>query len=300
MPQARLVPTDLSGKLPIDMFVVAELLQEHCRRYILPLYNNLTPQQVRKKGERGDVVTEADEAMERHMSTTLKDYLPHSKVFGEEGYGRFPASAEVLKGSDYIWVIDPLDGTRNFMHGRVEFCSMLALIKDGETLAAWIYLPLEERFLMADKYGGAYDDSRTMICIDEQSLGALLPADMVGQINFGLFGEARGESREGREALAHSTYKKLDRLFCAGYDFAGMCLQRRHFSVYRRLWWWDHIAGVFILRQAGGTAYLLDGGAYSPRLPACGLVAAVSRPIAEKLCAFMLEGQKSCLGENLN
>ncbi len=272
----------MKNNLPIDIQKISTMLIEHCNEYIMPLYKNLNEAQIHKKGKNNDIVTDADENMERQLSLNLTQYLKNSQILGEETYAKSPETAENLKSDNYIWVIDPLDGTRNFINGKKEFCSMLALVKNAEVQAAWIYTPLQEQMIMAEKNCELTDQNGSVI--DLKKVETIETENMVGQINFGMVGESR---RANLQHLAERHYKNLDKVFCVGYDFSGLCLNQRHFSAYRYLWWWDHIPGVFLLQQAGGSIKQVGGEDYSAIKPARNLIVAVNGSVSQEIINFL-------------
>src|SRR5215470_17897885 len=106
----------------------------------MPRYAKLAAGEVREKGP-GDLVTVADEAVERRLAPELGQMLPGSVVLGEEAAAADPSRIELLDGTDPVWVIDPIDGTANFAEARGDFGVMVALVRHGEVLSSWIYDP---------------------------------------------------------------------------------------------------------------------------------------------------------------
>ncbi len=271
----------MNETLPISIPKIAAMLKEHCHTHIMPLYKNLTKSQIHQKGQK-DIVTDADKNMEKNLSQNLQQILKNSQILGEETYATNPETAKALETNEYVWVIDPLDGTRNFIKQKEEFCSMLALVKNGKTIAAWIYTPLKDEMIMADISSKTQDINGNPITI--KTMENTNPENIIGQINFGMFQE---NNKEELIKIAENKYKNLDKVFCVGYDFSGMCLSRRHFSTYRHLWWWDHIPGSFLLQQAGGIVKQIGNEAYSPIKPAKQLIVAVNDKIANDITSFM-------------
>ena len=82
-----------------------------------------------------DPVTEADRRVEAYLKEKIERYLPSHGIVGEEGTG------EGTETTEFTWVIDPLDGTTNFLNGLPIFASSIALLHRGEPIAAAVYLP---------------------------------------------------------------------------------------------------------------------------------------------------------------
>ena len=119
---------------------VTQVLQEAAATEILPRYRNLRAKDISDKGK-GELVTAADHACEAFLAARLPTLLPGSLLIGEESVAANPNLLETLQGDQPVWVVDPLDGTRNFANGDGPFAIMACLLHRGETLAAWIHNP---------------------------------------------------------------------------------------------------------------------------------------------------------------
>ena len=102
----------------------------------------------------GDYVTEVDKECERVILETLKTAYPDHAFLGEE------SGESGKKDAEYTWVIDPLDGTTNFIHGIPQFAVSIALLKNGQPLHAVVYHAMANELFTATKGKGAYLDSR--------------------------------------------------------------------------------------------------------------------------------------------
>src|SRR6185437_792815 len=99
---------------------------------VMPRFEKLESGDISEKGP-GDLVTVADIAAEHRLTPALRGLLPGSLVVGEEAVAADPAVLALLDGDDYVWVVDPIDGTANFAAGIPLFAVMVALIRRGET-----------------------------------------------------------------------------------------------------------------------------------------------------------------------
>ena len=90
----------------------------------------------------GDLVTVADREAEVELARVLRAAEPGVLVVGEEGVFTDPSSLEPLPTAEHAWVIDPVDGTRNFARGRADFAVMLAEVRHGVTVRGWIWQPV--------------------------------------------------------------------------------------------------------------------------------------------------------------
>ena len=109
--------------------------------------------QVSVKGP-GDFVTQADLKAEKVLRTELARARP--------GYGFLMEESGASAGSDgrHRWIVDPLDGTTNFMHGIPQFCISIGLERDGEPVAGVIYEPVRDEMFWGEKGQGAYVNDR--------------------------------------------------------------------------------------------------------------------------------------------
>src|SRR5690606_32304929 len=83
-------------------------------------------------------------------------YLPGSRVVGEEAATADPAVLEALGGEDPVWILDPVDGTLNFVNGIDKFAVMAALVRRDEILMGWIYAPVEGAVIWAEQGAGTW------------------------------------------------------------------------------------------------------------------------------------------------
>lgn len=235
---------------------VAALIAETAREIILPRFGRLEAGAVMEKAP-GDLVTIADQEGEVRLTERLPDLLPGSRVVGEEAYAKSPAVLDTLDGEDPVWIIDPVDGTANFVAGRPRFATIVALARKGETLAGWIHLPIEDRTAWAIRGEGAYLDGQRLILARPGPLSTLRGGFNLSKTPPG-YGAALARLRD---AVASRTPVN-----CAGADYIDAAAGRIDLLAYRKLFPWDHAAGALLHAEAGGFAALLDGTRYRPTL----------------------------------
>ena len=114
------------------------LIRKVAREEILSRYQSLQDHEISGK-QSGEIVTEADLHSERRLSRDLTALLPGSEVIGEEAYEADPEIISRFKEEAPVWVLDPLDGTRNYSEGRPCFCVIVALVDQQITQAGWIF-----------------------------------------------------------------------------------------------------------------------------------------------------------------
>lgn len=229
---------------------------------IVPRFRQLAAHQIKSKTTPGDVVTVADEESERLLGPRLKSLLEGSRVIGEESAFADPTLFDLLQGTDPVWIVDPIDGTANFVNGVAQFAVIVALVHGGETKMGWIYEPLEGRTLWAEKGKGAW---RT----GPMALGAAPGHQPNHQ-------QVRTPPASGRlkDMVASMHNKDLNalrgkfarniRLGSAAHDYWSLAEGRSQVLAYRKLKPWDHAAGLLIHEEAGGYNRLLSGERYDP------------------------------------
>lgn len=195
--------------------------------------------------DRNDFVTEVDEACERVIIETLTQAYPSHGFLGEES-GLTGVSA-AAKASEYVWVIDPLDGTTNFIHGMPVYCVSIGLLHKGQVTQAVVYDPSRDELFVASKGKGAFlNDRRIRVSKQDRLEGALVgtgfPFKRQAQIDLylSMFKEisekAAGLRRPGAAAidLAYVAAGRYDAFFEMG------------------LMPWDAAAGSLLITEAGG------------------------------------------------
>src|SRR5438105_4290173 len=125
-------PCAIAGVFALTLFslsqarTVAEILREAARREVLPRFRDASLRQPRQKTSRHDLVTDADEAAEEMIAAALGKEFPGAVIVGEEGSAKDPALLETLRDAEIAFLIDPIDGTKNFSSGLPLFGMMAA------------------------------------------------------------------------------------------------------------------------------------------------------------------------------
>ncbi|WP_018753466.1 inositol monophosphatase family protein [Paenibacillus sanguinis] len=198
-----------------------------------------------------DLVTDVDKGAEAMIRKLILTHFPDHAILGEEGVAPgAAASAAALSQastSDYLWIVDPMDGTTNFVHGFPFFCVSIALAYKGEVIIGVIYDPMCDEMFVAEKGKGAYLHGRRTRVSAEASLSDslvavgfnpeqefALPMNMRG-LN-ALSGKVRSLRASGSAAL-HLAYVAAGRL--SGYYEVGLNV-------------WDVAAGALMVQESGG------------------------------------------------
>lgn len=208
-----------------------------------------------------DLVTDVDKGAEAMIRKLILTHFPDHEILGEEGVAPgAAASVEALSQasrSEYLWIVDPVDGTTNFVHGFPYFCVSIALAYKGEVIIGVIYDPIRDELFVAEKGKGAYIHGRKSEVSDEGSLedsilavgfnpdrNYALPVNMKGIT--ALSGEVRSLRAVGSAAL-HLAYVATGRI--SGYYEVGLNA-------------WDVAAGVLLVTESGGKVTDTVGSSY--------------------------------------
>lgn len=241
--------------MPIDPETVTRFVEETAAEEILPRFRRLADHEVREK-EGGELVTAADVASEARLTRLLRDLLPGSQVVGEEAVAERPEVLDLLRGSDPVWLIDPVDGTANFAAGRRTFAVMVALVDKGTINAAWIHEPSLEQTAVAERGSGAWIGDRRLRAAVDVPL-----SDLRGTLHAGTFGgpELRRRVQQVRESIG-----AIPSLRCAGAEYVRLAAGELHYTLFTKMMPWDHAPGVLLFSEAGGRARTFDRQLYDP------------------------------------
>lgn len=239
----------------INIEKVASVIREIAQSEILPRFNHLTEGDVATKSSPSDYVTRADKNAEAALAGALKDIYPQAAFVGEEGASVNAITLDILKSDGPAWVVDPLDGTRNFVEGRSEYACIVALVEKNEIRAGWIYAIPDDKFLIASKgdgamWGGESAPARKIASRPLKGLRAL--------------GAFNPEMRQEILARLKANFE-TETVRCSAYAYIRLVLGMRHFALYSRANPWDHAAGILALNETGGCArYVDDNSDYTP------------------------------------
>ncbi len=241
-----------------DVMAVATSVAREAGAVLLECYGGEL--QIEAKHDKS-LVTKVDRESERIIVERIRKEFPEHRILAEEGS---------IGGSsnEYCWVVDPLDGTHNFIRQLGNFGVSIGIVYGGEYAAGAIYLPLEDALYAAEKGGGAYRNERPIrvssakalsqcsLCFDSsirsdpERITAVMRHIGVRVFNLRMFGSSV-------RTLTYLAEGKIDAVL--EFDDSP----------------WDFAAGMALLREAGGAASELRGGPLT--LQSCGYVASNGR-----------------------
>ena len=146
----------------MDTAAVAALLRAAADEAVLPRWRALRPEQVATKSRPDDLVTVADTEAEAIITAGLRELSPGTPVIGEEAVAADPSLLDGLTTLPAYWLVDPVDGTGNFVDGSPDFGVMAAYVESGEVAAAWIWLPVHDHLAVAVRGAGATLDGEVV------------------------------------------------------------------------------------------------------------------------------------------
>lgn len=199
-----------------------------------------------------DLVTEVDKGAEQMIRSLIATHFPEHAFLGEES-GDGSLTVEQAQEEEYVWIVDPVDGTTNFVHGLPFFSVSIALAHRGEVIVGVVYDPNRNEMFVAEKGKGAYLHGKRMRVAGEDKLSSSLLA-----AGFPANAEDARRNLEGirliqpkvrsirmtGSAAIHLAYVAAGRL--SGYWEYGLNV-------------WDMAAGMLLVSESGGRVTDLSG-----------------------------------------
>jgi myo-inositol-1(or 4)-monophosphatase len=211
-------------------------------------FGELENLQISMKGP-ADFVTTADKRTEQILIDELTKARPGYTFLGEEG--------GVVEGKDktHRFIIDPIDGTTNFMHGIPQFAISIALEREGQLVSALVFNPVTDELFTAEKGHGAFLNSKRLRVAARKEMGAAVIA--TGLPFMGKEGHARANAETA--AVMHVT-AGIRRFGAASLDLAFVAAGRFDGFWEHGLQPWDIAAGILLIKEAGGVITDMNGG----------------------------------------
>jgi myo-inositol-1(or 4)-monophosphatase len=214
-----------------------------CRRAAKTLirdFGEIENLQVSLKGP-GDFVTTSDKRVETILIEEFQKARPDYSILSEE-------IGEIKNKSEFKWIIDPIDGTANFLHGVPHFAISVGLEHNGEIICGIIYDPIKDEMFVAEKGNGSY--------VNNQRMRVSARTKLKDCIIF--TGGPKSESKDRETSL--DEYKKFSssvlipirKMGSASLDMAYVAAGRCDGFWQRNLNYWDIAAGIIIVKESGG------------------------------------------------
>jgi myo-inositol-1(or 4)-monophosphatase len=209
--------------------------------------------EISRKGE-VDLVTDVDLALSEQIAGAILQIFPEHTVITEEGW-----QEDMARNAEYLWLVDPLDGTTNYVHGYPGFCVSVALVHEGHLLTGCVYDPLREEVFYAEKGRGASLNGRALsVSGTDQLIRSLLST------GFPYERATLPESNVTYLARVINHIQGVRRSGSLALDLAYVAAGRLdgHWELYVKPW--DTAAGGLLVQEAGGCLSNLRGQSWTP------------------------------------
>ena len=227
------MPLSRSGRTPLEVATYAaqeagEVLVAH-----------FASKKMIKHKSRGNLVTEVDTLSEELIVNLLKDEYPDHRVLSEETNAATPVSG-------YTWIVDPLDGTNNYVFGIPNFCVNIALVHNDDILLGITYDPFKRELFYAEKGRGAYLNN------------SLVQVTRINLLKDSLVGFDMGYHDEQGKKMLSIANKLWGQVHCirmmgsSALGLAYVACGRMSLYFHRHIYPWDIASGLLLVREAGG------------------------------------------------
>ena len=249
---------------------VAEIIRGVSTRVIDPGFRRLSPDQIHEKAP-GDLVTDLDRQAEGELSRLLTS-AGGGIVVGEESVHDDASVLQELPTAELAWVIDPIDGTKNYVNGSTHHAVMVAEVQHGVTTRSWIWQPQLGHMWIAERGNGLVCDGEPVTSdrrrpdpetigpnaqlLDHPDPAQRVTADRQVVRAVTAYPHNRRTSPSLTWSEAHS---------CCGVDYPLICLGEQEVACWFHIHPWDHLPGALMVTECGGVVRVAGGADYSAR-----------------------------------
>lgn len=228
---------------------VEEALRKAAAAEVMPRFRQLAEGDVVQKSGPHDLVTVADRLAEEQLTESLTTLLPGSVVVGEEAVHADPSTYEAIRTDAPVWIVDPVDGTRQFVHGDPGFCMLIALAWRGEVIASWTYAPALDEMAVAVRGKGAWLDGERLVAGSPQE--AIEVATSHPDFT----------TPEQKQALLGLRTEGVVPRPCGSAGLEYLAIAKGELDAVAFSWElaWDHAAGLLLVAEAGGRNLTIAG-----------------------------------------
>ena len=204
--------------------------------------------QVSLKGP-GDFVTASDKKVEKILVEELQKARPDYSILSEE-IGKINN-----KNQEFRWIIDPIDGTVNFMHGIPHFAISIGLEREGEIISGVIFDPIKNELFFAEKGNGSFLNNQRMRVSSRKKLKDSILFTSGPKFNT----EDKDKSFEKYIKISSEVFTPIRNFGSAALDMAYVAAGRCDAFWSKNLNYWDIAAGIVLIKEAGGFVTDLNG-----------------------------------------
>ncbi len=239
---------------------ISDIIRRCAAEIILPRFRNLKDGDVTTKTGPRDLVTIADTEAEYFLQDHIKRLIENALVVGEESISRGEYSAQDIQahGDQPIFIVDPIDGTNNFVKGSDVFGVMVAMLINGVCQKAWIYDVVQDKMTTAALGQGAYTNGVAIHASDTKEVSALTGYTSLRYMN----------KADKAHFIEHGQgINMVDSTGCAAHMYLDVAHGRKDFTIFTRLKPWDHLPGMLICQESGAFGANWDGSDYDINSP---------------------------------
>lgn len=242
----------------MDTDRILQMMQLTAEDVITPRFRALADHEIETKSGPLDFVTIADKEAEAHLSEQLRGLYPEALIVGEETIFADTTISAQLPNAEHAFVIDPIDGTRNFVRGREQHGIILAETRGGVTTRGWIWQPQTGRAYVAERGAGVRMNGEPIVReqVDRPPLGASSKTRLHGFTADGALSPV------------------VESNFACCFDYPAVLHGTIDFMYYTSMYPWDHLAGSLMITENGGVSRTMDGLAYTVLSRSRGLLVA--------------------------
>ncbi|WP_148614041.1 inositol monophosphatase family protein [Nocardioides rubriscoriae] len=234
----------------MDTDAITALLQDVAAEVITPRFRALLSHEISEKNP-GDLVTVADHEAEVLITEALVAAHPGAVVLGEEACAADPSVLDRYATAEHSFTVDPVDGTKNFVHGSPDHAVMASELRAGQVVRAWIWQPQHELMYVAERGAGSWRNGERLTTTPPT--GAPDTFDV----------RTSRRSWVGRQHAAVGELR-LSWVSC-GIDYPRLVEGACDAVLYKSTKPWDHAPGQLLLTEAGGVLRHHGGPDYDPR-----------------------------------
>ena len=203
---------------------------------------------------KGNVVTDADYLAEKHIIKSLIKEFPDFGIVSEE-------SPPIEKDSDYKWMIDPLDGTRNYASGIPHFCTVISLYYKNSVVLGVTYDPIRKELFWASKNNGSFlNGEKIVVSVKKDLLQSVMGMDL-GYI------DKKAVTAFGLLGILFENIQGVRLLGSAALSLAYVACGRLELYAHHHLYPWDISSGIILVEEAGGIVKNKNGKALTSTDP---------------------------------
>jgi fructose-1,6-bisphosphatase/inositol monophosphatase family enzyme len=229
---------------------ISTLLRDVAAEVVTPRFRALADGDVDEKNP-GDLVTVADREAEVLLTRALEAAYPGAAVLGEEAASADPTVLDRFAAAEHGFTVDPVDGTKNFVHGSPDHAVMVAELRAGGVVRSWIWQPQHEAMYVAERGAGAFRNGERLTTTPPVG-----PRD-------------GWDVRTSRRSWVGRRVGDLPALrqswVSCGVDYPRLVEGACDALLYKSTKPWDHAPGQLLLTEAGGVLRHQDGRGYDPR-----------------------------------